>query len=844
MRARLLLILAVVVGVAPSFEARADVSPEYYQLLSDINGSLKVLGPSLTRGPVCAPDMVEMARQGLQGNLFSTAATKVVVEPLETGAKVAAGALGVESLAITTYSLVRCGMSEDSPEGFAKCALGEGLGFAGGEALTAAGVGNLSGAVAGAAWDKAYGAMRGAIEDYDRQSETLEWTARGTCEVKVLAHWNKHARPGAEGGKITISARTENCKCATGNSLRQGSLRFSVPVHYDRAGASQPGWRAGTPGEYMLEAQCCAEQRADGRVHLYDPAGRLRAPATSVGNPRQSGDRSTAPPPRGDPATSTTPSPGASISRPPPPAAALWSVENPCPACEPFKTLMDEHVRAATDADRQAAQLRQEIAHNLTQQNVVRLRIAALEHQLGSREGAGASAHDPETGLTTESTTQADGSVLITVKDSNGNEIERRARDPRDSAQLRVKIAREQEALSSLQQVATERQQELDRQQRLAAKHRRLAQDALSALKHCLIEQCGQGSDRIMSMTVPGLSQLPPDAVAQGPALSSAPMPSAVAPVQCSFPAAQPIVIGPKADFGNSEEKKAVEAGKAVLGLIGGLLGDGGGGDDGGSPFGMMPGGGDSGPALVSNPVADMQRFALPDTGTAIQAGARFREDGKLLMSVEVDESPDDGVVHQIELQRLVPNADGGCALQVMRPGQWLHYRIYEKWWAKLRIQTFVNDGGGWQKTGDSGWMDWESGTNVLDTGRIAASEIPNTGWGSMGADRAMGGPRAAGALFDPGKPARYEKPVPERFVVHVSKPESDPVTTVPFTFYPLYWSDGTVALTDRAPAEPFGFTGPPPKLPVGGGMTQIDPPNTPPREDILNEIDYVPIRQ
>ena len=37
----------------------------------------------------------------------------------------------------------------------------------------------------------------------------------------------------------------------------------------------------------------------------------------------------------------------------------------------------------------------------------------------------------------------------------------------------------------------------------------------------------------------------------------------------------------------------------------------------------------------------------------------------------------------------------------------------------------------------------------------------------------------------------------------------------------------------------------PPPKLPVGGGMTQIDPPKTPPpREDILNEIDYVPIRQ
>src|SRR5690606_17743759 len=121
---------------------------------------------------------------------------------------------------------------------------------------------------------------------------------------------------------------------------------------------------------------------------------------------------------------------------------------------------------------------------------------------------------------------------------------------------------------------------------------------------------------------------------------------------------------------------------------------------------------------------------------------------------------------------------------------------------------------------------------------------IPNTGWGSMGADRAMGGPRAAGALFDPGKPGVYDKPVPERIVVHVSKPESDPVTTLPFAFYPLYWSDGTVALSDAAPA-PFVFSAPPPKLPVGGGMTQIDAPATPaPKEDILNELDYVPIRQ
>lgn len=844
MLARLLLVLAVIIGVAPSFEARAEVSPEYYQLLSDINGSLKILGPGLTRGPVCAPQMVEMAKQGLQGNLFSTAATKVVVEPLETGAKVAAGALGVESLAITTYSLVRCGMSEASPESFAKCALGEWLGFAGGEALTAAGVGDLSGAVAGAAWDKAYGAMRGAIEDYGRQSETVEWTTSGTCDVTVLAHWNKRGRPGAEGGKITISARATNCKCASGNSLKQGSLRFSVPVHYDRAGASQPGWRVGAPSQYMLEAQCCAQQRPDERVYLYDAAGQLRAPgATRGAPPPQPDDRPAASPSDSRPAT-PQPSSGASVSGPasPPIPAPLWSVDNPCPVCESFKNLMDEHLRAATDAGQQAAGLQEDLADSQAQQDAVRQRIAALERQLGGQAGTGASAYDPATGRTTESTTQADGSVLITVKDGNGNEIERRTRDPRDSAQLRVKIAHERETLASLERAAAQLRQELDRHRQSGAKHHRLAQEALQALKHCLIEQCNQAPARIMPMTAPELQGLALPTTGEHAQLSPSSPAAEPGSVQCSFPAVQPVVIGPQADFGNSDEKKAVETGKAVLGLIGGLLGGGGGGDEGGgSPFGMMPGGGGSGPALVSNPIGDMQRFTLPDTGTAIKAGARFREDGKLLMSVEVDESPDDGVVHQIELQRLVPNADGGCALQVMRPGQWLHYGIYEKWWTKLRIQTFVNDGGGWQKTGDTGWMDWESGTNVLDTGRIAPSEIPTTGWGSMGSDRAMGGPRAAGALFDPGKPTLYGQPVPERLVVHVSRPESDPVTTLPFALYPVYKADGTLVLGEGVPGS-FLI----PRLPTfGGGMTQIDPSGTPlPREDILNEIDYVPIRQ
>ncbi|HRE14990.1 MAG TPA: hypothetical protein PLD37_12405, partial [Usitatibacteraceae bacterium] len=174
--ARLLTALAVALGLAAAAPAAAQ-SPEFFQVLNEANGTLKVLAPSITRGPVCAPMMVDQARQGLQANLFSSAANKVVIEPLEAGAKVALGAAGVPGAAISTYSAIRCGMSAADGRDLVRCLLGEAAGYRGGELLEALGVESLEGAVAGFAWDKAYGALRGAIEEYGATSESVEWSA-------------------------------------------------------------------------------------------------------------------------------------------------------------------------------------------------------------------------------------------------------------------------------------------------------------------------------------------------------------------------------------------------------------------------------------------------------------------------------------------------------------------------------------------------------------------------------------------------------------------------------------------------------------------------------------------
>jgi hypothetical protein len=121
-----------------SLAQAGDLSPEYFQLLNDLNGTLKNFGPGMTRGPACAPEMVDAAKQAMQGGLFGALGKQIVVKSLETGGKLAAGALGVPGGVITTYSLVRCAMEAGSPEEFARCAVGEAVRAAGGSPSQAA----------------------------------------------------------------------------------------------------------------------------------------------------------------------------------------------------------------------------------------------------------------------------------------------------------------------------------------------------------------------------------------------------------------------------------------------------------------------------------------------------------------------------------------------------------------------------------------------------------------------------------------------------------------------------------------------------------------------------------
>jgi len=742
-------LLLPVVGLLllPGNPAHAQ-SPELLQMMGEIKAEIKGGARGMARGPQCTPQMFDMASQGIQANEFTQLMNRVVVGPLEVGAKIAAGALGVPGGLVSTYSLVRCYMQEADWQGLKRCATGEAIGYAIGKGLDKAGIDGLENALAGAGWDQAFGALRDAVESYQSASETINWTAGGTCNISVTANWNKRRAPGAEGGFITGQINATECACRAPSDLEFGYLHFRVPVRYARAGADQPGWDADTSGETRVRVKCC-NMGGEGPVTHY------RLDGGFSGFVRDPVD-----PPAQPPETPKPPPP------PPVPAEPLWSEANPCPECMPFLELAEKHRLGALDFEAEMRQVQERQRVNRERQRATQQRIDQVNKELGGREGEGGSATDPDSGLTTESMTQKDGSVRVTVRDRSGKLLSEHTRQRRDLAKLRQQLESEQAELARLKAEEGKLAGELDYASKGRDTQRKLEADARAALRECVEEKCRKRA-----------AAQPPQAA-------------------CAFPAAQAVTIGPREKFGYGENQKSAEVGRAAMGLIGGFLGGRGGGSAVSPPAAAAP-------RLAHDPVRDKQAFTDAATGTVIKVGGQYRPDGKLVVSVDVDSAKDKGVVHQAAMERMQPLADGSCGRQIAEPVEWLHYAIWEDWWAKIRIQRYESvDGGPWRRTHDSGWKDWGSGTRLLGGGTLSADQIPGTAWGSMGADRAFGGPRAAGAVFDPGKPRMVGQPAAnERLVVHVTQPGKDPVTTVPFSLYPTYGADGRVKYTDQAPA-------------------------------------------
>ena len=192
-------------------------------------------------------------------------------------------------------------------------------------------------------------------------------------------------------------------------------------------------------------------------------------------------------PPGGTPSTPPPPTP------PQPPTPAPPAPQTPaemCPECLPYLRAVIELRNELADVQRQIAAQNARIAANQIAQRAAQTRINALQADLAGQQGIGGSGYDPSTGITRESITQANGTVLVTIKDEAGNILEQSVRNRSDLAGVQRDLEAAQAQLASLKTEAAALAKERDR---LAARDQVLTarlQDAIQQLADCLEKKC------------------------------------------------------------------------------------------------------------------------------------------------------------------------------------------------------------------------------------------------------------------------------------------------------------------------------------------------------------------
>jgi YD repeat-containing protein len=281
-----------------------------------------------------------------------------------------------------------------------------------------------------------------------------------------------------------------------------------------------------------------------------------------------------------------------------------------------------------------------------------------------------------------------------------------------------------------------------------------------------------------------------------------------------------PIAIGPKSEIGGGMAKVVDDfAGKMISKGIGSIFG--------GSGFSFGGGGDDDSETqeldIQENPVQNLQPFTVPGTDIIVNVGAMISDDGKLLISSELENAPGKGTYHSVSLHNM------DC--QRMQPIRYIPYGLYLEW--SLSVQyTYTTeryvDGELVSRTVEqTDWAEIDSGEELLSSGAISLSDKdPRTTepgiWQQFGFDRATSGLDALGTLFNVG----YEdlkKPI--AVSINITQPDLDPVMIAPLNLF-LCPKDGEISFVpveDTVEEIKLDYRR---MSKFDGGMTQIDPPS------------------
>lgn len=404
-------------------------------------------------------------------------------------------------------------------------------------------------------------------------------------------------------------------------------------------------------------------------------------------------------------------------------------MDNPCPECQPIADDLAAEKKTMAGLQADKGQVDQAAIDNQVEQGDIGKRIATLNARIESQKGSFAEGYDPESGLTIRSENIGGGKVRITTRDGSGRITEERTRDSGSAKRMQERIKELEKQLKDLKQKEAElRKKSDDLGKKIDASQKKIDELA-KALEKCVEEKCKKK-------------------------LVACPKP----------PADSALIVGANSDVGSGAQLKA-RVKETIGGLFGSALGGflgGRGGDGGGDAHDE--------PQTVRDPVpAEKQKsFTNPSTETTIKAGGMVDEKG-LLVSCHIEDAPGDGTFQTV----FVENADG----QRAGPTDYLVYEMYSEWalivsWTRdewVDGQHVDHQEGGWD----------ESGSIFLGT---FAVPVENEGiWKKLGFNNAVKGIQGLGTRFPITKEQLQSGPV--NVVVHITRPDEDPVITTPFIF-------------------------------------------------------------
>lgn len=540
------------------------------------------------------------------------------------------------------------------------------------------------------------------------------------------------------------------------------------------------------------------------------------------------------PPPRTPPKPKPKPK-----AKPKPKPEPKWSVDNPCPECQPIADNLAKEKAKMKQLQAEKGKVDQAAIDNQIEQGQIGKRIAALNAQIESQKGTFAEGRDPESGLTIRAENIGGGRVRVTTRDGSGKIIEEHTRGVRSAKRMKERVKELEKKLKDLKkQEAALRKKSNELDKKIDDSQKRI--DALiKALKKCVEEKCKK--------------------------LIACPRP----------PANGAITVGANSEVGSGAQLKTKvkeTAGGLVGGALGGLLG--------GALGGALGGGrgdeGDHEPETVDDPVpaekqksftnistplqgnltgriVDDQGFPLP--GAAIFAESdrvqgrfvatsddqgRFKFKGlppanNYVLTIELEGfnglrsgkvnvvsgkenklgdfvlqigTVEESIIVTGELESVplpdttikvggkvdkdgllvstyIENAPGDGTFQTVfienpdgqraGPTEYLLYELYQDWSLTVSWTYDKWVDGKHVEHREGGWD--ESGRNILGT---FAVPVENDGiWKKLGFNNAVRGIRGLGTQFPITREQLQSQPVD--IVIHVTRPKEDPVITTPF---------------------------------------------------------------